>query len=65
MTRPPVRYPWLLERDHPLYRPFLGFAGGVMTPAKYRSAMARTARSFAREFAAYVIETTDQRLTQA
>lgn len=47
-----ARYPWLLPADHPLYRPFLGFARPMSSSAQ-RRALAAIARAFARDLAAY------------
>lgn len=62
MTGP--RYPWLLPSDHPLYRPFYGFAR-PMTGRDYRRALAALSRTFVRDLAAYDARKWDHDLTLA
>ena len=50
----PVRYPWLLPADHPLFRTFYGF-NRPMTSAQYRNALAALSRRFVRDLAAYSV----------
>lgn len=53
----PAKYPWLLPADHPLYQPFLGFSR-PMSRRQQANALARFARSFARDLRTYTTSCT-------